>query len=164
MNKTRIIFSILLLLISCLLHAQNRISLSNRNPIYMEMLSGFSTGAPKQIITDDSQWLNYTTIVQESDPSISISIQLVSGTIPNGLELQVEAVPYKGMSKSRTGIPSGKMRVTNMPRVLINNIGTCYTGTGRYEGHQLIFSYKINDYSKLKSGTSTIYVQYTITQ
>ena len=89
---------------------------------------------------------------------------MVSGSIPDGLELQVEAVPYKGISKGKQGIPSGKIAVTHMPRVLISNIGTSYTGFGRNEGHQLIFSFIIKDYSRLRSGTNTIYVQYTITQ
>lgn len=164
MKKLRIILWMLLHLISCLSFAQNRISLTNRNPIYMDFTRSFNAGQPKQIITDDSQWLNYTTLVQLSEPTISITIEVVSGSIPNGLELQVEAVPYKGISRGKLGTPRGKMAVTHMPRVLISNIGTCYTGFGRNEGYQLIFSFIIKDYSKLRSGTSTIYVQYTITQ
>jgi len=91
-------------------------------------------------------------------------VEVASGSIPDGMELQIEAKPYVGMSKSRQGMPTGKIRVSNRPRVLIDNISTCYTGSGRNEGHQLIFSFIITDYSKVRSGISTIYVQYTITQ
>ena len=155
---------ILLLLISCLSYAQNRISLSNRNPIYMEMLGDFSADAPKKIITDDSQWLNYTTLVHPSDPTISITVKIASGSIPEGLELQIEASPYLGMSKGKSGTPTGKITVTHMPHVLIDNIGTSYTGSGTNEGHRISYSFIITDYSQLLSGATTVYVQYTITQ
>ncbi len=164
MNKLRIIFLILLLSISCVSHAQNSISLTNINPIYMDLTPTFHAGLSKKIITDDSQWLNYTTLVHPSEPTISITVEVASGSIPEGLELQIEASSYIGMSKGKPGTPTGKIAVTHMPRVVIDNIGTCYTGSGRNEGHRLTFSFIITDYSKLLSGTTTIYVQYTITQ
>lgn len=164
MKKPRIIFWILLLSISCISHAQNSISLTKRNPIYMDLTPSFSAGLTKKNISDDSQWLNYTTLVHPSDPTISITVEIASGSIPKGLEMQIEASHYIGMSKGKPGIPTGKIIVTHIPRVLIDNIGTSYTGSGRNEGHQLTYSFIITDYSKLLSGTTTIYLQYTITQ
>ena len=164
MNKLRIIFWILLFLISCVSNAQNSISVTNINPIYMDLTSSFNAGLQKSIITDDSQWLNYTTLVHPSDPTISITVEIASGSIPEGLEMQIEASPYMGMSKGKQGTPTGKITVTHIPRVLIDNIGTSYTGSGRNEGHRLTYSFKITDYSKLLSGTTQVYIQYTITQ
>lgn len=164
MSKLLIIFWILLLSLSCALHAQNNISLSKREPIYMDLTPSFNTSLPENIITDNSQWLNYTTLVHPSEPTISISVEVASGSIPEGLELQIEASNYIGISKGKPGTTTGKIPVTNMPRILIDNIGTCYTGSGRNEGHQLTLSFVITDYSKIQSGTTTIYVQYTITQ
>ncbi|MCD4680517.1 MAG: hypothetical protein K8S00_09030 [Bacteroidales bacterium] len=164
MNKTRIIFISVMLSLSCVSFAQNRISISNRTPIYMDLTPSYHAGLQKQIIKDDSQWLNYTTLVHPSEPSFSITVEIASGRIPEGLELQIEASTYTGMSKSKPGTPTGKITVTHMPRVLINNISTFYTGSARNEGHKLTFSFIITDYSKLLSGTTTIYVLYTITQ
>lgn len=164
MKKLRIIFLMLLISISCVSHSQNSISITNINPIYMDLTPTFNAGLPKKIITDDSQWLNYTTLVHPADPTISITVELASGSIPEGLELQIEATSILGISKGKPGIPTGKITVTHIPRVLLDNIGTCYTGSGRNEGHRITFSFVITDYSKLLSGTTTIYVQYTITQ
>ena len=130
----------------------------------MDLTPSFNAGLQKSIITDDSQWLNYTTLVHPSDPTISITVEIAAGSIPEGLEMHIEASPYIGMSKGKQGTPTGKITVTHMPHVLIDNIGTCYTGSGANEGHRLTFSFIITDYSKLLSGTTTIYVQYTITQ
>lgn len=144
--------------------AQNSISLSNRSPIYMDLTHAYNAGVPRQIIVDDSQWLNYTTLIRPSDPTFSITVEVAMGSIPDGLELQVEASPYSGSSKERVGTPTKKMTVSHIPRVLIDNIGTSYTGSGKNEGHRLTFSFVITDYSKLQSGTTSIYVQYTIKQ
>jgi len=164
MKKLIIIFWILLLSTTYVSNAQNSITLSKGEPIYMNFTSSFDAGLPKKIITDNSQWLNYTTLVHPSDPTISISIELVSGSIPEGMELQVEASPYIGMSRGKPGRASKKITVSHMPRILIDNIGTCYTGSGRNEGHRLTFSFVITDYSKIQSGINSIYLQYTITQ
>ena len=164
MRKLNIIFSVLLLSFSSLVIAQNRISVSKRSPIYMELTSGSNAGISKKVIIDNSQWLNYTTLVHPADPDVSITVEVAAGSIPEGMELLIEASPYKGMSKGKQGTPTRKISVSNRPRVLIDNIRTSYTGSGRNEGHQLTFSFIITDYAKIRSGTHTIYVQYTITQ
>ncbi len=164
MNKLRIIYWILLFSISCVSNAQNSISVTNINPIYMDLTPSFNAGLQKSIITDDSQWLNYTTLVHPSDPTISITVEIAAGSIPEGLEMHIEASPYIGMSKGKQGTPTGKITVTHIPRVLIDNIGTSYTGSGTNEGHRISYSFIITDYSQLLSGATTVYVQYTITQ
>lgn len=164
MKKQTIIFCILLLSISSISYAQNRLSVSKSNPILMDLTPKNNAGLSPDVIIDNSQWLNYTTLVHYSEPTLSITVEVVSGSIPEGMELQIEASPYRGMSKGNHGRPTGKITVSNIPRVLIDNIRTSYTGSHRNEGHQLTFTYIITDYAKVKSGNYTIYVQYTITQ
>lgn len=144
--------------------AQNRLSLSNRNPLFMDMRHNYNANGAKTEITDDTQWLNYTTLVNLSDPNLAITVQLGSGSLPEGMELYIEAMPYQGMSKLRHGNPVGRVRVSNVPQVLISNIGTGYTGSGRNEGYQLIYTLVTSDYSKISSGSFSFYVQFTITQ
>lgn len=153
-----------LYLASSTLPAQNSISLSNRGAKYMDFKPSYNAGVSKQIITDDTQWLNYTTLVDASDPTISISVEIANGNIPEGMELQIEASNYRGKTKGKAGVPIRKVSVSHMPRVLIDNIGTCYTGSGRYEGHQITMSFIIKDYSKVQSGIHSIDILYTITQ
>ncbi len=163
-KKCTFILCVMFLLSGSFASAQNRISVSKRSPIYMDLKPGNSAGLAKEVIIDNSQWLNYSTLVHPSDPTMSITVEIASGSVPDGMELQIEAGSYTGISKSKQGNPSGKIYVSNRPRVLIDNIGTCYTGSGRNEGHQITFSFVITDYAKVKAGTHTVNVQYTITQ
>ncbi len=163
MRTRYIIFYIFLFFIGNYCHCQNSLTVSKRSPIYMDLTPSYNVGSAKKLITDNSQWLNYTTLVHPSEPAMCITVEVASGNIPIGMELQIEASPYQGMSKSKQGNPTGKKIVSNRPRVLINNIRTCYTGANRNEGHQLTFSFIITDYAKVKSGTSNINIQYTIT-
>ena len=159
-------WTILLLLTICntLLIAQNKIAISKRTPLFVDMRNISNAGLKGEVIADNSQWLNYTVMIDSSDPTVSISVNIASGSVPEGLEMYVEAGRYKGFSRSRMGKPVGRVLLTHVPRVLINGIGTSYSGSGRNEGHQLTFSFKIKDYSKLEPGQNTIYVEYTITQ
>ncbi len=164
MNKLVLIFLLILTLLPSAVYTQNSISLSNRSPKYMDFKPSYNAGVSKQTIIDDSQWLNYTTLVDAADPTISISVEIANGRIPEGMELQIEASNYRGKTRGKAGIPTRKVSVSHMPRVLIDNIGTCYTGSGRYEGHQIIMSFIIKDYSKVQSGIHSIDLLYTITQ
>lgn len=146
------------------LEAQNKLDISKRTPIYLDFSNIHNAGMKGQVMADDSQWLNYTILIESADPTASISVSIASGSIPEGMELYVEASRYKGFSRGRMGSPTGRILLSNMSRVLIENIGTSYTGSGRNEGHQLTFFFQITDYSKLEPGINTIYVQYTINQ
>lgn len=163
MKMQKIIFLLMFVMICDYAFSQNRISLSNKNPLYMEMAHNHGTGGPKTELKDDNQWLNYTTLVQLSDPNLCITAQIVSGTMPEGMTLQLEAMPYQGLSKGKQGSPAGKITLSYTPQVLISNIGTAYTGNGKNEGYQLIYTYITRDFSRVSSGSSAVYVQYTIT-
>lgn len=158
----RLILWLLFLFSSILTIAQNKIAISRRAPISLDLSNIYNAGAKGQVMADNSQWLNYTILIEDADPRVSISVDISSGRVPPGMELYVEAKPYKGFSRGRMGSPTGRVRLSNMPRVLIDNIGTSYTGSGRNEGHQLTFYFEITDYSKLEPGIHSIYVQYTI--
>lgn len=160
--KTLVI--ILFTLLSVGIVAQNKVTVSKRNPIYLELSNIYRAGAQNIVLADDSQWLNYTILIEAQDPTVSISASINSGSIPKGMELYVEASNYKGFSRGKVGRSNGRIALSHMPQVLIHNIGTSYTGSGRNEGHQLKFFFKIIDYAKLEPGLHTIYVEYTITQ
>lgn len=160
----RLFFGVLLFFSSQILFAQNKIAISKRAPISLNLSNVYNAGSKGQIMADNSQWLNYTVVVKHGDPKVSISVDIDSGSVPEGLELYVEASAYKGFSRGKMGSPTGRIRLTNVPRVLIDNIRTSYTGSGKNEGHQLTFYFEIKDYSKLEPGINSIYVQYTINQ
>lgn len=159
-----LILGVVLIFTTSTLVAQNKIAISKRAPISLDLSNVYNAGSKGQIMADNSQWLNYTILIEGSDPTASISVGIASGSVPEGLELYVEANTYKGFSRGRMGSPTGRIHLTNMPRVLIDNIGTSYTGSGKNEGHQLTFYFEISNYAKLEPGINSIYVQYTINQ
>ncbi len=164
MNKLQVIFLVMLFSLSCTAIGQNKLSVSNMSARYIDIPPVHNAGMEGRVITDDSQWLNYTILIHPSEPTCSITVEIASGMVPDGMQVYVEADPYYGMTKGKPGVCTGKILVSNMPRVLIDNIGTFYTGSGRNEGHKLTFSFVVTDYAKLKSGTNSLYILYTITQ
>lgn len=165
MKKT-VITSIGLLLIFCCITstAQNKLMVSKRAPINLNFTQLNKAGLNGHFIADESQWLNYTVLLEPSGPSSYISVSIAAGSIPEGLELYVEASRYRGFGRGKMGIPTGRIRLSHQPKILLDNIGTTYSGSGKNEGHQITFFFKITDYAKLEPGLNNIYVQYTINQ
>lgn len=153
-----------LLAIGCNLLAQNTFKISKKSSVSLALNSIAFPGIPGREVADSSIWLNYTALVDPNETGYKITAELASGSIPEGMELYVRARPYIGLSMGHQGVPTGKIRIEHMPRAIIENIGTSYTGSGLYVGHQLVFTFEITDFSKIEPGLSSIYVQFTLTQ
>ena len=144
--------------------SQNSVSFSTINSINLEFDTPSNAGESLPVLTDDTKWLNYNISVVPPDPPLSISVQILSGTIFEGLKLTVEASSYLGPGGGSPGTPAGAVTLSSIPQVLIDNIGTCNTGTGANVGHQLKYTLSIDNYSQVKSSFSTINILYTISQ
>ena len=94
----------------------------------------------------------------------SVTAEITSGAISEGLQIQLQAGAYSGTGGGNPGIPAGNMILTNIPQVLISNIGTCNTGIGVNVGHQLTYTLSISDYNSVKSSSSTVNILFTIIQ
>lgn len=160
----QIILSIVLICLHFVADAQNSISLSPINSIAMGFTAPIGPGSPIEPVTDNSKWLNYNITVTPPDPPVSISVEITSGTISGGLQLQLQAGTFNGTGGGAPGIPTGVLTLSNIPQVLINNIGTCNTGIGVNVGHQLIYTMSISNYSALQSSSSIVNILFTITQ
>jgi hypothetical protein len=143
---------------------QNSISISAVNPVEMNFSAPINPGNPIRIITDKSKWLNYNITVDPEDPFVSITVEITSGTIPQGLQLELEASAFQSFGGGSPGTPAGKLTLGSQPQVLIENIGTCNSGTGDYAGHQLTYTFSISDYSIALSSLSSVEILFTITQ
>lgn len=144
--------------------AQNSMSVSDRSSISIDLSAIATAGMHTEMVADNTQWINYSLDVNPAEPFASISVEIASGNIPNGIELYIQAGYYTGSGRGKTGQPTGKIRIDNMPKVLINDIGTSFTGNGRHQGHQLILSFVITDFALLQPGEYTLYIQYTLKQ
>jgi hypothetical protein len=144
--------------------AQNSMSVSDQSSISIDLSAIVTAGMHTEMVVDNSQWINYSLDVNPAEPYASISVEIASGNIPNGIELYMQAGYHTGSGRGKTGQPTGKIRIDNMPKVLINDIGTSFTGHGRHQGHQLILSIVITDFALLQPGEYTLYIQYTLKQ
>jgi hypothetical protein len=169
MNKIKltiipVILCIGLNLIHQISKAQNSISLSTVNSIVMDFVVPFDPGNSIDPVIDNSKWLNYNITVTPPDPPVSITAEITSGAISEGLQIQLQAGAYNGSGGGDPGIPAGNLILTSTPQVLISNIGTCNTGDGVNVGHQLTYTLSISDYNSVKSSSSTVNVLFTIIQ
>ena len=163
--KRTIIQIILCIGLICLyfkMDAQNSISLSTINSIVMDFAAPPGPGSPIEPVIDKSKWLNYKVTVTPPE-LVSITAEITSGAVPEGLQIQIQAGTYSGTGGGNPGIPAGNLILKSVPQVLISNIGTCDTGIGVY-GHQLTYTLSISDYSVVKSASSTVNILFTIIQ
>lgn len=169
MNKwswvVRFLFAALIFIIhSNSLSAQNALSISSTGSGSFDFKSVYRPGGEPGFFSDDSKWLNYTVLLKNNDINCSVKIQITSGHIPDGVRIKVRALNCAGFNRGNPGIPVGDVDLSMQPKVLIDNIGTCFTGSGNYSGHQLIYTIEFDDFERVKSELSALTVLYTISQ
>lgn len=144
--------------------AQNRnsVSVTNRNEAAFNLTKIYRAGMEAEAVTDESQWLNYSVKTNAEDPFQSVAVSIASGSIPPGIEVFLEAGNESGKGWGKTGNPTGKIKLSNLPTVLISEIGTCETGKGKNKGHKLTMTIMVVDYAKIQPGDFNIYLQYTL--
>ena len=165
-NRTiiQIILGFVLIFLNHVSHAQNSISLTPTNSIVMDFIAPFEPGSPIEDVVDNSKWLNYSVTVTPPQSTVSIKAEITSGSIAEGLQLQLQAGTYNGTGGGNPGTPTGNIILKNTPQAIISNIGTCTTEVGINVGHQLTYTLSISNYSMVKSSSSTVNVLFTISQ
>lgn len=112
---------------------------------------------------NDSKWMNYTSSIAPKGPKKNISAQILSGSLPRGLHLSLRAGKYSGSGKGKQGNPRKDIILSNLPQVIVKNIGGAYSGKGVQQGHQLFFSLGYKKYENIDFGVSTIVIAFTLT-
>lgn len=143
-------------------HKMNKLVVTESSSIHIDMNSVIAAGENSEKVMSNNQWLNYSLHVNPSDPVSSISVSVVSGNLPPGVEIYVQAGRHTGNGQGKTGVPAGKVKIDNVPKVILGGIGSSSTGNGNFQGHQIIFSMMITDFALLQPGNYTIYLQYTL--
>ena len=118
--------------------------------------------------TNSSIWLNYSSIIDESANSISVSMD--GDILPLGVTIELAAGSDAGKGMGEVGqSATGTVAIvlSDVGQTLISEINNCYTGTGDGAGHQLTYSLKMNqttdNYKALTSDSFTTTILYTIT-
>ncbi|MCE4566125.1 hypothetical protein INQ51_17530 [Maribellus sp. CM-23] len=124
--------------------------------------------------SDDSKWLNYSSILKKGNGSKSNSISAaLTGDVDllsaSGLEIVLTVSEDAGKGKGNTGaaVSSSPIVLDRTSKDVVTGIGNCYTGTGATSGRQLTYSLNLNDpdqYGKLISNDYYLTVTYTITE
>lgn len=118
-------------------------------------------------VDDNSLWLNYSSIVgSSSEPSRSVSANL-SGNLPPGANLIVEAsaASSDGAGVKGSSVGSVTLALPATDYTVITNIGSCYTGDGPNKGHNLTYSLSENtaNYGDLDFDADyTVTITYTL--
>jgi uncharacterized protein YdgA (DUF945 family) len=122
-------------------------------------------------VVNNNLWLNYTAIADNQGNGNSpvlktrkISVQM--DKVISGLNINLKVKADAGNGEGTVGNSSyvnNDLTLSTGSQEIIGGIGTCYTGDGANNGHQLIYSLDADDYSSLLAGSEEITVTYTIT-
>lgn len=119
--------------------------------------------------TNSSIWMNYSSIISsKNDPTRNITVQITSGSVPQGMVLSVEAGSDAGMGEGRMGESTSVITLNNKAQNIITGVGSAYTGNGVSKGHQLSYRLSLDtsagSYANLDyDSASTIAITYTFT-
>lgn len=140
-------------------------SLSTNDVKFTVVPTSESGGNPEIMETSNKTlWINYSSALSNSNSTRSIVAEISQGQLPEGILMFLEASEYFGAGDGQVGHPAEKIDLTNQPRPIITEIGSCYTGDGVNNGHLLTFSLEVSDYSKIHAVDETAFtVLYTIT-
>jgi hypothetical protein len=119
-----------------------------------------SAGSPITISNNTFKWINFTSSVAANSYR-TITAQITSGSIPNGVALKLTISPASG-GMGTLGTNLSPIILTNSPQPIIQNIGGAYTGQGN-NGYNLKYEFIILDYSQLRAGNTSISILFTIT-
>ena len=116
--------------------------------------------------TDNSIWVNYSSIIA-SGKTRTVNAAITSGTVPTGLLLKVTAGSYAGSGKGTLGTAGSQVTLSTTAQNIITGIGSCYTGNGASNGHNLTYTLELgstDNYNQLVQANTSITVTYTITE
>ncbi|MBU0528668.1 hypothetical protein KKF86_02805 [bacterium] len=130
------------------------------NDISITLLEPAEAGDPLASQTDNSLWLNVTSIVT-SGASNDISVS-IDQTVP-GLDLKVVAAVYAGSGKGSWGTPNAEVTLTTGDQTLVGGITSGYTANGAGNGFQLTYTVDPdeNAFDALVASSPIIEVTYT---
>ena len=115
-------------------------------------------------VTSNTSWINYTSII-ETGSTNKVSVILSGTAVPLGTTLKVVAATHAGTGDGTYGTPTAAVTLSQTAQDLITTIGSCYTGTGNTNGHQLTYTWSVNPDSYatvVAAGAADITATYTI--
>jgi hypothetical protein len=102
-------------------------------------------GAMLNTASNSDVYVRITSIVAGATHQ-TITARIASGVVPAGTQLRlISASSTTTNSGGNLGIPAAThIILDNTDKTLINNIGTCFTGTGNNDGYRLTYTWEPN--------------------
>lgn len=153
------------------INAHSLVGISSAKPLELKpeapLVAGDGLNFNTESSTNNTIWLNYSSIVENSANIISVSMD--GDELPEGVTIEVVAGSDAGKGMGTVGQSSTEAIVLNLnAQTLISEIKNCYTGKGDGAGHQLTYSLKMKpsteNYTALTSGSFNTTILYTITE
>lgn len=116
--------------------------------------------------TDNTLWLNYSVIVTENN-KYKVSVSMVGEVLPNDVSIGLNVSNYNGTGAGVLGTTKSTQTIllNNNDETIVDNIGSCYTGIGSSNGHNLEYSLIYSgggDYGDFVNESYTKTITYTI--
>lgn len=120
-------------------------------------------------LANNELWLNYTVVKSNSYSLKRINVSVTAVNFPLGMSLKMKIDQDSGLGKGDMGTPVAgftELIPDAGPIEVVSEIGSCYTGNGPNNGHNLHFKldYDNTYYDELHTNFNTIItLTYTIT-
>ena len=92
--------------------------------------------------TSNTSWINYTSVIATGLTN-KVTV-VIAGTVPAGTTLKVVAAAHAGTGNGTYGLPAAAITLSTTAQPLIAGIGSCFTGTGNANGHQLTYTWSVD--------------------
>ena len=129
-----------------------------------EQITEAGKGLDFSSITDSSLWLNYSSIVAETETR-SIGVKLDS-ELSDGYKLKLTVGADKGNGAGTMGSEAGEVTLSTTEVDVVTGIGSSYTESGANNGRNLTYALEIDEtaYGSIFATTETVNITYTITE
>lgn len=136
---------------------------------YAPVALSFATpipGAPIATVSNSDLFVKISSVVPGGTHR-KMSVQMTSGTIPDGTILKcLPAECTTTNSGGELGLPvTTPVVLSAIDKVLVSQIGTCYTGTSYNDGYQITFTWQPDDpsnYHQITATSNVITVVFTL--
>ncbi len=121
-------------------------------------------GTAVEPVTDNASWLNYTSVIATGTTN-KVTCVLSGTAVPTSTVLKVTAAAHAGTGNGTYGTTANQVTLSTSAVDVITGIGSCWTGDGNLNGHQLTYEWSITSsaYAALvTAGAADITATYTI--
>lgn len=131
---------------------------TNNAPINLNLTTNVA-GAPVSTVSNSDMFVKISSTVPGGTHR-EITARIATGEVPVGTKLTLISAPCTtANSGGKLGTPVSTPIVLNsMDQILVDYIGSCYTGTGYNDGYQLTYTWSLNtpvaNYETLQATTT----------